>query len=181
MKSLPLILLTLAILLGCKPASSTKSGPSYPPPTRQLTPQEVVGVLAKTNVVSLSFALPDSVYVMPTVRWINSEFSSGLWQFQTELGISRWSAESNDCDKFAIATSFYAKWLNHSSPNRIQAALSVGELYYYRNADISQGHAINFFVVLVGDSLQAVFYEPQTRSIVELSKAERESVFFWKL
>ncbi len=175
-----LLLLFICALCGCKP--SKPGAPSYPPPTRTVFPFEVVTALGETNIAANSFALPDGKYLIPTLRWIENDFSKGLWQFQNEMGISTWSAESNDCDKFAIAASFYAKWLNHSSPNRnIAAGLAIGELYYLKGGVNGQGHAINFIVTLVGDSLQIVFYEPQLRRVVSLSETERGRVMFWKL
>lgn len=172
------LVLIVCLMAGCKPSATKSAG--YPPPTRIVQPHEISTALTATNIVSSSFALPDGQYVLPTLRWVEQDFSSGLWQFQNEMGIATWSAESNDCDKFSIAASFYAKWLNHSSPNRnVAAGLALGELYYFKNG--TQGHAINFFVIQVGTNLQIVCYEPQTRSVVALSEAERRSVFFWKL
>ena len=175
------ILLLAACLCACKPASTSKSV-SYPPPTRIVEPFEVLAALSGTNITASSFALPDAKYFIPTLRWIQSDFSNGFWQFKNEMGIATFQPEAWDCDKFAIAASFYAKWLNAASPNRnVSAGLCIGELFYRKHGDRTQGHAINFFVVLVGESLQIVCYEPQTHSVVTLTEAERRSVFFWKL
>ena len=177
-------LFILSILLcgvvGCKP-SETKVV-NYPPPSRTIGPADVISALAATNIAASSLAMPDAVYLLPTLRWIEHDFSSGLYVFQTEMGVSSWVSEANDCDKFAMAASFYGKWLNYSSPNRnVSAALAVGEIYYKQGGEWSRGHAINFFVIRSVDALQVVFYEPQRRSVVTLTKSERESVFFWKL
>lgn len=175
-------LLTLLALLLAACSPSKPAAPSYPPPTRTLDAFDVSIAVAAHGINASSFAIPDAKYVIPTRRWVESDFSAGLWQFQNEMGISNWSAESNDCDKFAIAASFYAKWLNHSSPNRsVAAGLAMGELYYLKGGVTGQGHAINFFIVQVGEALQLICYEPQTRTPVELSEAEKLSVFFWKL
>lgn len=180
--AVPFIAAVCFCFVACKPASSSKTGPSYPPPTRILDQFDIAAVMSGSGIRANSFAVPDAKYILPTRRWIDSDFSSGLWQFQHEMGIARWESESNDCDKFAIAASFYAKWLNHSSPNRnVDAGLAFGELYYLKSGLAGQGHAINFFIALAGDSIQLVCYEPQTRSVVELSPAEKQSVFFWKL
>lgn len=167
-------------VVGCKP-SETKVV-SYPPPTRTIGPADVFAALAATNIAAISLSLPDAIYLMPTLRWIEHDFSSGLYVFQTEMGVSSWVSEANDCDKFALAASFYGKWLNYSSPNRnVSAALAIGEIYYRQGGEWSRGHAINFFVIQSGSELQIVFYEPQRRAVVTLSEVERKSVFFWKL
>jgi len=112
---------------------------------------------------------------------VEQDFSTGFTQFKTALGVTTWTDTSWDCDKFSIACSFYAKWLNQISKNRhIAAALAVGELYYLKNAEAGGAHAINVFIVQEGDVLQLLFYEPQTAQPVTLSSAELKSVSFWK-
>ena len=97
------------------------------------------------------------------------------------MGINNWEPETNDCDKFASATTFYAKWLNHSTPNRkVKASLACGEIYYLRQKD-NRGHAINFFVINQSGELKILFYEPQTRQFVSLTQSEIFSIYFWKL
>jgi hypothetical protein len=125
--------------------------------------------------------MPDKNYVLTTREWIQIEFSAGLSAFQFQMGINNWNAESNDCDKFASATTFYAKWLNHSTPNRkVLASLACGEVYYTQQKN-SQNHAINFFIVKSGEELKILFYEPQTKRFVTLTQAEIFSIYFWKL
>lgn len=174
------LLLLLLLLAACKPSASKVI--SYPPPTRTISGSDAARALLATNINASSFALPDGKYLLPTLRWVEKDFSGGFWQFKNEMGIATFQPEAWDCDKFAIAASFYAKWLNAASPNRnVSGALAMGELYYWRSGNPADGHAINFFVVQVGDSLQIVCYEPQTHSVVTLTEAERQSVFFWKL
>lgn len=178
------------LFLGCKPKPATTAGtvgdsiaasaPIPPPPTRSISPMEVTLAMIATNITATSIAIPDAKYVMPTVGWIEREFSHGLFGFQHALGIATFENEAGDCDDFSQAAAFYAKWLNRVSPNRnTEAGLAVGELYYIK--DSGGGHAINFIVTLIGDRIQIVFYEPQLRRIVSLSEAERGRVMFWKL
>ena len=180
-------ILILSVVFGCKPSTSSSTSSSsstvtYPPPTQVLDSADIFDLMRETGISAPSFAVPDAKYVLPTRRWVEQDFSGGLWQFQNEMGISRWVSESNDCDKFALAASFYAKWLNHSSPNRnVAAGLAIGEVYYLKGGVFGQGHAINFFIVGAGITRQIVFYEPQIRQIVTLTPAEITSIFFWKL
>lgn len=184
------VLLMAACLCACKPKPAAPAGtvaesiaataPLPPPPTRSIGPVDVAVTMGATNITATSYAIPDGRYVMPTLGWIEREFSHGLFGFQHALGIATWTAEAWDCDKFAIGASFYGKFLNSVSPNRnVAAALAIGELYYVK--DVGGGHAINFFIVQAGQNLQIIFYEPQTRAVVSLSPTERERVMFWKL
>lgn len=180
-KCIILVASVLTILFGCKKADDKVV--SYPPPTKIISALDASLVMYSTNITCNSHVLADAKYLLPTKRWIEQDFSSGLWQFQTEMGISTWVADANDCDKFSNAASFYAKWLNYSTANRnVSAAIAIGELYYFIGGYSNKGHAINFFIILGNDGqLQMVCYEPQTRKIVTLTDAERASVFFWKL
>lgn len=176
------IFLSVIILFGAvacqKP--SNESIPIPPAPTRSYTSDEIKTLMLMDGVYAPNLALPDTTYLMPTKSWIEKEFSQGLAAFQFQMGIDKWSSESNDCDKFAIAASFYCKWLNHSSPNRkYSAGIACGEIYYIRDA--GGGHAINFFLTSDGDKIKTVFYEPQTRMIVALSENEKSRIFFYKL
>lgn len=174
---LNLVILSI-FLVGCN--SKTNKNIIPPPPTTSIVVGQIITCIVEHNIDTTSFIVPDAKYVLPTRDWIESEFSNGLSSFQSEMGISTWSEESNDCDKFSIATSFYAKWLNHSSPNRnVNASIACGEVFYKKSS--VGNHAINFFIIMEKSKLKVIFYEPQTRSIVTLNPEEIRSIFFLKL
>ena len=172
-----------SLIIGCsKSSASMEPEVILPaPPTKTFNRSEIKYAIDEIGIYTDAFVINDKKYVLAKREWLENEFSSGLAAFQFQFGINNWSSESNDCDKFSSAASFYLKWLNHSSPNRnVNASLAAGEIYYTRDVD-GIGHAINLFMLDVNGILTPSFYEPQTRRFVRLSKKEILSVFFWKL
>jgi hypothetical protein len=174
------LVLSCSYLTGCGKGSAQQFVVPAPP-SRTYSWEDIHGVFLKNGLVLEQFITADSTYVLTTRSWIQSDFSSGLSAFQFQMGINNWKPESNDCDKFSLATTFYAKWLTHSSPNRkFNASLAMGEVFYTRSN--SRGnHAINFFIINESDELKIVFYEPQTRQIISLTQNEMFSIYFVKI
>jgi hypothetical protein len=167
------------LVVGCDNKRNSKV--TIPPsPTISINALQIISSIEENNIDTKYLITPDSKYIFPKKEWIETDFSEGLKSFQDEIGISSWASESNDCDKFAITTSFYAKWLNHLSPNRnLNASIACGEVYYNKSG--SGPHAINFFLVFENEKLKVLFYEPQVRSIISLNSDEIKSIFFLKL
>jgi hypothetical protein len=167
--------------IGCGNGESNSTKVALPPPpTKTFSSTEIYNSMASIGILTEKAVISDGLYVLAKREWVEKEFSSGLSAFQFQFGINNWNAESNDCDKFSGAASFYLRWLNHSSPNRnVKAALAAGEVYY--RTDQGQNHAINLFILEKDGVLTPSFYEPQTRRFVTLSQSEIFSVFFWKL
>ena len=177
-----LSILTNGCNKGAASAVNSSDGVNLPPsPTKTFSSEDIQTAMFKLGINTGNFVISDGNYVLAKREWLETEFSSGLSAFQFQFGINNWNEESNDCDKFAGAASFYLKWLNHSSRNRnVKAALAAGEVYYRRDRD-GQNHAINLFILETGGQLTPSFYEPQTRRFVRLSQSEVFSVYFWKL
>jgi len=177
--SVSLILVSL-VFTGCE-KTQPGSIPLPPPPSRTYSNKEMSDSMRYNGIYATSTATVDAKYVLTTKEWVTRDFSQGLAAFQFQMGINNWTAESNDCDKFSLATMFYAKWLSFSSKNRnVNASLGMGEVFYMKTG--LGGHAINFFIFKEQDgSLMVHFYEPQTRTFVTLSDVERSSIFFWRL
>lgn len=176
-----LVLCLSLIPVGCGNGDNASAKVSLPPPpTVTFTPYDIHSSMSNIGINTSVSIVSDGKYVLAKREWVEKEFSSGLSDFQFQFGINHWKEESNDCDKFSGAATFYLRWLNHSSPNRnVNAALAAGEVYYRRTD--GQYHAINFFILETGGVLVPTFYEPQTRRFVKLSPSEISSVFFWKL
>lgn len=182
--SIFVLILSLSFI-GCdfnrKPTSSGGTTTLPSAPSRTYSQQEVRDIFLANGIHTGNNVAADATYILTTKEWIRKDFSDGLGTFQFQMGINRWNAESNDCDKFSLATCFYAKWLSHSSPNRnVNASLAVGEIFYIQEK-AGSGHAINFFIVNENGVMEILFYEPQTRSFVTLTPLEKFSVFFWKI
>lgn len=175
------LLLTSATFTGCDRGAAQIQSKPLSAPSRTYSREEMQSVVSKNGINTFTFVTADRNYILTTREWIKTEFSRGLTAFQFQMGIDKWVAESNDCDKFVAAATFYAKWLSHSSPNRnVRASLAFGEIHYIRDRD-GTAHAINFFIINENGELKVVFYEPQDRRIVQLSDREQFSAFFWRL
>jgi hypothetical protein len=121
--------------------------------------------------------LPDTQYSLPAEDWLSGSFASGLGSLLGQLGFA-WSAEKMDCDDFARFAASYAALLHSKSGNK--TGLAFGEFWYTR-AD-GQGHAINVAVIRSGSGELALrFFEPQTQSIVELTKEEIATCEFCRI
>jgi len=176
-----LVFLSTTLFTGCERGTAQTQLTLPHAPSRTYSSEDIQQTFFKNGINTGNFIITDNVYVLTTRDWIQSEFSPGLAAFQFQMGINNWKPESNDCDKFTLGTTFYAKWLNHSSPNRkVNASLACGEVFY-TNKDTLKGHAINFFIVNQESELKLLFYEPQTRRFVSLTQTELFSIFFWKI
>lgn len=188
MSKVNLLLVILSLLMvfgptGCNKSdtvSSVKRIELPAAPSRTYNIFEIRLAILEAGISTDKNVLTDTVYILAQKSWLEKEFSEGLAAFQFQFGIDHWSAEENDCDKFADAASFYLKFLNHSSPNRnVNAGLAAGIVYYV--VDGRGGHAINMFIVSEDGKLKVAFYEPQRRMFVKLSPTEIASIFFWKI
>ena len=145
-----------------------------------LTAQEINDVMWEVGALPSNFFTRDASYSLPSISYINGEFSNSLRSFLFNLSSAEWKTESNDCDDFAMAACFLMNFLHHNTVNKVKnTGIAFGEFYYYK-----QGvgyHAINVAVVRdENQKIKVVFFEPQTYSIVELNKEEIESCVFWR-
>lgn len=168
-------LVALGLLAGC----GKKSGAANVVTNFTLTSQEVVNFMSDKCPTSYQYSVRDAKYSLPARSYIEGGFSTALKSFLFQLNSNEWKTEENDCDDFAVAAFFLMSFLHHNTAHKVsQTGLAFGEFHYMR-AD-GQGHAINVAIAREGEKLSLVFYEPQTYSIVELSKEEIESCVFWR-
>jgi len=90
-------------------------------------------------------------------------------------GISKWD-ESFDCNRYSLFYHALAQivYFQQSGGSRAPS-IAIGELYYFSKR--RTGHAINFAVTERG----IVFVEPQTGKIVDLNRAEIDSITYIKM
>lgn len=133
-----------------------------------MTAEELTGILAAEGVMD---PLPrfDSVYAAPTRRFVEGEFSRDLARVERDLGVSEYQPEKGDCDKFARRAAYWMMEWSEKTTANTGAGIAFGVFLYARDA--GGGHAINCFP----ENGRLVFYEPQTKRVVELSEAERRS------
>ena len=148
---------------------------------------EVYQLLVRAGVNNLTNrALGDRAWECPPERWFTGEYSMKLHEFFGRLNVS-FRADTFDCDDFARGAAFYAQVLHRGDAGRVKGtALAVGELVYTAEQTPNGGpagrHAINFAVVLGADGAKRlVFYEPQLRLPLTLSRREVESITYWRL
>jgi hypothetical protein len=137
-------------------------------------------IMSDIGVTTDVFITRDRIYSYPSLSFIQGQFSEGLRSFFWSLSSGAWTPEGNDCDDFALGAAFYMGYLHHSTQYKVEVSgIAFGEFYYIR--DSGEGHAINVALVKNKDgAIKVVFYEPQTYSIVELSKSEIQSCIFWR-
>lgn len=148
----------------------------------QITAEEIVKLMEANEINPLlGYAVADGVFSTPSELWIATDFSSDLKNFQFYLKDSQWVAEENDCDDFARGAAFFAQLLHHNTRNKIQqTALAFGE-FWYKQQNVGY-HAIDFAVVRDQQlKLKVVFYEPQLKQIITLTRAEKLSCLHWRL
>jgi hypothetical protein len=146
----------------------------------KLKSNEVDSALSSLGVM-VSGHIADAEYALPAKSSVEGMFSRNLWELLNTIKSASWTEEDNDCDNFADVASWFAQYLHHNTPNKLQkTGLAFGSFWYNKD-DGSGGHAINFFLYRENGQAKVGFYEPQTQSIVRLSEGEIASCSFWKV
>jgi hypothetical protein len=179
MKRREVIALGLLGILGTMTGCGSKAAPSNTVTNFTLTSNQVAQVMYDNGCVDYRYSIRDAKYSLPTRDYISGPFSDSLRSFLFQLNSNQWKTDQNDCDDFSIAALFLMSFLHHNTVNKVTSTgIAFGEFHYIR--DIGGAHAINVAIVRESDKLKLVFYEPQTYSIVDLSKQEIESCVFWR-
>lgn len=118
--------------------------------------------------------LPDRAYACPDRAWINGEFSEAFARLLWVLSAHEWTDQDNDCDDFARAAAWFSALLHHRTGERKKQALAFGEFWYTRKSDV-QNHGISIICLKENGQYVLVFWEPQTRSFVDLTPEELAS------
>lgn len=144
--------------------------------------QTVCNTLAATGINPNAVLLLDGEYMLPTASWVHGTFASALDSVLKGLGLTEWSEEAWDCDKFSRLAWAYAGLLWAKTQGRPQTGLAFG-VVCYMSERLGGGHAINVFIHRDSNGQARVqFVEPQKQlggRLVEinLSEAERNSVW----
>ena len=88
-----------------------------------------------------------------------------------------------DCDDYSTsmrlhAALFFKQYYSFPEEYTPPEAIAVGEVFYLIDGHKNKGHAINFFI---DPGYNIVFFEPQNGKIVELTQAEKESIFMIRI
>jgi len=147
------------------------------------TSDEIVELLKSKEIDFRHVYFGDDEYLCPSLDWIKVKFAKSWEKYKFNNKIGKYIVGKRDCDNFALGANFWIKELHQKdkATSDILADLAFGEIYYTRDIDM-QGHAINvFFYYNEGGNLTMGFFEPQNSKIVELTKDEIESIFFFRL
>ena len=117
----------------------------------------------------------DTEYTTVSDVWVEKDFSKALEFAGDSLKLAYGAAF--DCNAFADFAHVYARVNHANTPNRPQAALGFGTLWYVLDGNRG-AHAINLFFAVVNEQPAVMFYEPQRQKLVALSEIERKSVYF---
>lgn len=148
-----------------------------------LSGPEIIQVLTDQVVGTFDGFCPDKTYSLPTQDWLTGAFGEAFDKFLFEFEESAWRPEINDCDDFSRSAAFFAQLLHKrkskNDPLRKETALAFGEFFYTK--DSGEGHAINVAIIRnIKGEHEAVFFEPQNQTIVELTQTEKESCEFFR-
>lgn len=122
--------------------------------------------------------LPDEQYALPAADWIANEFAAAFTS-ERNRWVGLYRNGCSDCDDFAEFAVTFAKFLFRNTEDRPKdAALAFGEFWYVTPQG---GHAINLAICREGDELKLVFFEPQSSSVVRLTRKEIESCCFVRM
>lgn len=138
---------------------------------------ELQNFLIQSGISPFNQMVSDNTYSLASIIWIRDTISYEYQNFLKMIGMSYYETDSNDCDDFARAFTLFCKkeFRNVSKINK--GNIAVGEFYYKQKKGIN--HAINFIIVLnEKKEKELLFYEPQIKQFIKLSKEEIESCFF---
>jgi|19_taG_2_1085344.scaffolds.fasta_scaffold14868_4 hypothetical protein len=117
----------------------------------------------------------DAVYALPTHYSLTKTILPAFEQWQHDQGIWRDWRTKYDCDDYAIAFQYFSQRCFANTADETDAeGYAVMRCSYKINGDKHGGHKIN----LVKSDRGFDFIEPQTAMIVELTRVERDSVWF---
>ena len=181
MKKTILYLLFLGLLTLLLPLTSCS--PSYPSSSSYVTMDKIdmTAFIIETNHINAlqCYSMNDQQYAIPTIKWIEKDFSSELKKFLFKYQVTSATDTSNDCDDFTqYAITVGHIMFRHASKRPAESALAIGAFQYY--PDGGGGHSLNFFIATDDYGvIKVVLYEPQTQQIIQLYP--KDTVIFWEM
>lgn len=170
---IPLIFL-LPFILSCSKQTKHNTVTNF-----TLNSTEVWGVMSDAGFGNISnYVIRDKNYSLPSENYIKNDFAGAFRSFLFQLDSGGWRAEENDCDDFALGAAFFMNFLHHNTANKVnKTGIAFGEFFYEKDG---AGHAINVAIVREDAKIKVIFFEPQTYSIITLTRKETESCVYWR-
>jgi hypothetical protein len=156
-----------------------------PPSTNQTVSQDDICTLLSDigagNV--FSYNIRDDKYEVIPEGYIEGEFTTLFGNKLKTSGSELFASEENDCDDFTISALDLMATLHRQNPARVMhSSIAFGEFYYHqdKSKNPNTGHAINVAIVDTKGGRKVLFYDPQEKRVVHLSKQEIQSCYFWR-
>lgn len=179
-----IIIPIVAMIIGCVIYLSVKEvrKPSLEQASSiALSQEKLKDFMLDNDIESISVAA-DANYSLVAEKWIRGAASYEFEKFLFKVDMADYKSNINDCDDFARAFTVFSKFYFRKSlkDKSNLNPCAVGE-FYYNKAGMGP-HAINFVVALDENKKpKLLFFEPQTREFISLTKEEKKSCFFFGL
>lgn len=138
-----------------------------------ITTRQLYEILDKADINTMDWVPLDDAYSLVDRAFI-TEFGHSFYKLLDAFNLLAYKPRKNDCDKFAFLAWSFARALNGREEDT--GGLGMGVLLYQPDGSPT-GHAINFWVIKEDNEYKVIFWEPQTRTIKELSNDEKDSVY----
>lgn len=145
-----------------------------------MTSDELTAFLESKGIATRYKVIVDDHYDLPDKQQLFGEFADDYWKNLQSLGLTNYSTDRNDCDKFSLYLMAMAKMAHGLSTDR-STGIAIGMIGYEQNAlnSLPVPHSIACAVVNVNNERQLAFFEGQypPREVL-LSDDEIQSIFF---
>jgi hypothetical protein len=139
---------------------------------------EIYRFFNENKVYAENTSVADAEYSLCSERWIRDSINLKFDGFLHKMDMTKYAVNANDCDDFARAFTVFIKFEFKRAVDNPTSSVSVGEFYYVRK--VGGPHAINFIIALDENKNKVLlFYEPQLKSFLKLTKEEISSGFFY--
>ena len=116
----------------------------------------------------------DKDYLCPSLTWVRRDLLPKYREFKRKYKLDKYEPEIQDCDDAAVYLYAFARALHSRTSKNRDVTIALGEIWYKtRNGGF---HSIDS--VFIGKDAVLKFIEPQTPAIVDLTPAERKSIWF---
>ena len=172
MKKCILLLMLLFIILSSGCDCSRYKRPVKPYVGEDISQIQLINIVS--NQLHCKKVIAGSVsYYLPSLKWVNNTVYPDLCKFLSSEHIIY--QKQFDCKDYSrsfktIAQIEYVHTIKKEKVN----GLAIAELWYFRDGNPNNGHAIN--LILTSDN-KIVFYEPQSGYVIHLSKTELQHIY----
>lgn len=140
---------------------------------KTLTHQDLDWQLHLAGIHPAAMVVKDELYRQIKKQWLGLNFGMSLDAHLKVAGLVKWDGERSDCDDYADEARLLMQRIHRKTPGSANTAAAFGVIRYFDQRPQVGWHWINVAICGKGE---AVFYEPQTCSIRELSSDEIRSI-----